>query len=372
MAGPRLALSHRNEPPEESLRPSFGFIEAGLVTPQFRRDELRENWVLVAPGRRQRPTLFQHSTQIAHADDPFAEGSEAHTPPEVFAIRESGTLPDTPGWRVRVFPNKFPAVQGPERVAIESGPDTPLPAIGRHEVVVDCPHSELHFARLPSMQIRDVFVSYRQRVRQLVAGDGWATVTVFKNEGPAAGASVGHCHSQILALPLIPEAVSRELAVCERSLRDHRKEFFAGWLSWHDTAGLVIDRNADFVVVAPYASRFPYEMWLVPVRPLFDFRLAEDGELLSLAVVLKGVLLALEDVANQPDWNFVLQLPPFPPSAETGYRWHLRILPRMTGVAGFEWGTGVFINPVPPEEAAEHLRSALNGHLAPEIEVPRT
>lgn len=372
MASPRWLTRIEKEPLEESRRPGFGFIRAGLVTPQFRRDELRENWVLIAPGRRQRPTLFRHSTQIAHADDPFVEGGEAHTPPEIFAIREPGTLPDTPGWRVRVFPNKFPAVQGPERVAIEPDSDTPLPAIGRHEVVVDCPHPELHFGRLPAKQIRDVFVSYRQRVRQLVADDGWATVTVFKNEGPAAGASVGHCHSQILALPLIPEAVARELAVCERSIREKGQEFFADWLAWHDSAGLVIDRNDDFLVVAPYASRFPYEMWLVPSHPLFDFRLVEDKELLNLAVLLKGVLLAFENAANQPDWNFVLQLPPFPPSAETGYRWHLRILPRMTGVAGFEWGTGVFINPVPPEEAAEHLRTALKGCRDPEVGEPRT
>jgi UDPglucose--hexose-1-phosphate uridylyltransferase len=292
------------------------------------------------------------------ADDPFAEGRELETPHETFAVRAAGTGPDEPGWRVRVVPNKFPALRpdvGPLSQADELW--ELAAAVGRHEVVIECPHGETDLARLPVPQVADVLRAYRERLLAMSHERRLRHALVFKNHGAAAGASLPHSHSQIVALPFVPPLVQRELDGAAAYHRAHGRCVFAELLRRELAAGVRIVRESDrFVVLCPYAARFPYEMWILPKTAGGRFELANADNLPELADVLRDALARLTSAAGGPAYNYYLHTAPF--GDDLPYRWHIEIAPRMTGIAGFELGGGTFVNLVPPETAATALRQA--------------
>ena len=345
---------------------------------ELRRDPIVGRMVIIAPERSARPQEFvdrPHAERSASC--PFCAGSEAETPHEIAALRDSGTSADGPGWRVRVIPNKYPALEASRATSVASAGATgvspvsgPLafqaePAVGVHEVIIETPEHLATTGSLTEAQLTDVLKVYRDRLRVHLSDPRLRYVQIFKNVGEAAGASIEHLHSQLMGLEFVPAAIVEELAGC----RDHQARtgrcVFCELVEQELAAGARIVVDSDEVVaLCPYASRFPYEVWLMPRRHTARFEDSDDrllgGVARGLLGVVRGIekLLASSGVASV-GYNYVLHSAPFDSSDPCHYHWHIEVLPRAVKQAGFEWGTGVQINPVAPEEAAAALRRLL-------------
>lgn len=328
---------------------------------ELRQDPLTGRWVVVAAERQARPRDFNARPSVSQKGIcPFCPGNENLTPSEIVAYRSNGS----PGWTVRVVPNKFPALcpRGDLRTA-EAGVYHVMSGIGAHEVIIESPRHRDSFSTMAVDDLRNVLFCYRERLLELKKDDRFVYVQIFKNVGEAAGASLKHPHSQLIALPTVPQGVLTELESSEAFYSGHgccllceilRQELEAG--------GHVIIDSPKFLAFAPFASRFPFEVWIVPKRHSFAYEETSAPEIEDLARVLGTVSRCVNGALNQPPFNLVLHTAPFGlrhADARRYYHWHLEILPVLTKVAGFEWGTGFFINPMPPEEAARHLAAAM-------------
>jgi UDPglucose--hexose-1-phosphate uridylyltransferase len=334
-----------------------GFMRAAF--PQLRKDPIIDRWVLIAPERAARPTELEESGHLAHhASCPFCEGHETETPPEVLAQRQIGSTPNGPGWRVRVVPNLFPAVKKVSGTfcAAEKVPDTFLTAHGVHEVVVECPHHETSLATFSSEQVRDVFAAYRDRLAALRSDPQLAYVQIFKNHGAAAGASVEHAHAQILGTGFVPSEIQAEVDGAAAYHSKNGRCVFCDLVERELAAGeRVVLAGEHIVAVTAWAGRFPYETWLLPRRHSAHYDRLTDAELGELADEMRTILQRLGNAASDAAYNFILHTAPM--AADESFHWHWEILPRMTGIAGYELATGCYLNPLPPEEAARRLKS---------------
>jgi UDPglucose--hexose-1-phosphate uridylyltransferase len=292
---------------------------------------------------------------------PFCPGQEHDTPNEVLAYREPGTEPNGPGWRLRVVPNKFPAVRlnvdlaASEGVLLESDP-----AVGVAEVLIDCPEHIDNPTLLSDEQFRDVFRAYRERLVALANDSRLAHVAIFKNVGAEAGASLGHTHSQLIATSIIPELMEFELSGADAYFTHTRRCVFCDLLK-HELAdgSRLVARSDHFIVVTAFAPRLAYEMWVLPLRHESRYESITDSAALELACLMKRVLRALDAAQHSPAYNWFLHTAPLHAAELPHYHWHLEILPRTSCPAGFEWGYGSHITTVTPEHAAEQLRAAL-------------
>jgi UDPglucose--hexose-1-phosphate uridylyltransferase len=339
---------------------------------ELRKDLISGRWVIIATERSKRPDDFRPSGAAGPAPEspgfcPFCAGSESKTPPEVFALRAPGTAPDAPGWTVRVVPNKFPALTpGPPAPKAARGIFQSMEGRGVHEVVIENPDHSLELGDLPSAHVRDVLRVFQLRIKAIEKEMHYQYVQVFKNKGKEAGASLSHPHSQIVATPIVPKRVKEEIYGGDRLYRTFKECGFCRILREEEAAGArIIARNPHFTAFAPYASRFPFEMTLFPKRHSAFFTDVREDELGPLAEILKEVLTRLKRTVNDPPFNMVLHQAPNPslsakdwPELHLKSHWHFEIIPILTKVAGFEWGTGFYINPVPPETGAEFLRKA--------------
>lgn len=349
---------------------------------ELRRDPIVGRQVIIAPERAARPQEFvdrPHTERTANC--PFCEGNEIETPGEIAALRAAATRPNEPGWQVRVIPNKYPAVgsQPSDGVAIDSEVDRvdpsaasgatahgvclrPAPAVGVHEVIIESPRHLAATGELSSAELADVLKLYRDRLRVHRADGRLRYVQIFKNVGEAAGASIEHLHSQLIGLEFVPAAIEAELGGC----RDHHARTgrcaFCDLLVQEFAVGeRIVTVSEEFVALCPYASRFPYEVWLLPRWHAERFEEADDRLLTAGADSLLGVLRGIEKLLASSGlasvgYNYVLHSAPFDMPANDHYHWHIEVLPRAVKQAGFEWSTGVHINPVAPEAAAATLR----------------
>lgn len=306
--------------------------------PQLRRDPIIDRWVLIAPERAARPgALVAHPNELPdHAEDcPFCEGREERTPPELQALRPSDSPANGPGWKVRVVPNQYPAARD---------------AVGVHELIVECPHHEASLANLPTAQIADVLSVIRDRMLVRKKDGRWQYAQWFKNHGTAAGASLAHTHSQMICLPDVPPAVQMEVEAVNRAgdcafCRYSRDEV--------QTGERIVYDDGKFVAICAVAGRFPFETWLMSKDHQAHFEDLADDPISQLAVALRHLLRRVDQVMGRPGYNLLLHSGPW---NHADFHWHFELLPRMTGIAGFELGAGIFINPVPPEDAARQLR----------------
>jgi UDPglucose--hexose-1-phosphate uridylyltransferase len=342
---------------------------SGLVTslesaPQpmseLRCDPLLNRWVLIAPARESRPNDFAAGSRVEQSAPlcPFCEGNEHLTGPEQLARRAEQTSPNGPGWTIRVIPNRYPAVTSEDEFSLvgESSANTTT-GWGRHEVIVETPrhlplsttHSADHW--------NEILQVFQERLRDFRRIPGLQHAFVFKNHGPAAGASFIHPHCQIIALPRVPNAVADEIQAGDHWWRQTghcpRCELVAGEIQ---DASRLVTASSKIVAFCPHASRFPYETWLLPRRHSSDFASAPPEVLNDLSSRLPAILVRLEQVIPGVSYNLVLHTAPLHAPALPGFHWRLEILPRLTGMAGFEWGSGWFINQVAPERAAQVLR----------------
>ena len=335
------------------------------LAPEYRRCPVTNRWVVIAPERAARPITLSHAAPHSRdangrADCPFCEGSEHETPGERFAIRADGTAPNGPGWQLRVVPNKFPAVRSHLALGFASEPSALFesrPAIGRHELVIPCSRHLSNPVDLTDGEFRDKLLAYRDRIQLHSANPQTAYVTIFQNVGAEAGASLAHLHSQIVTMPMVPDGVRHELDQSAAYFERVKKCVFCDILREElPLRHRVVTETPHFVVLTPFAARFAYEMWVLPKAHVSHFETINAEIALELAVVFKDILGRLDAVLHKPAYNFFLHTGPVRSGALVHYHWHFEIIPRTARAAGFEWGSGCFINTTSPEQAALELR----------------
>jgi UDPglucose--hexose-1-phosphate uridylyltransferase len=332
-----------------------------VAVPELRKDPVVGRWVIISTERARRPSDFNIEPVRARGGPcVFCAGNEDKTPPEIIAGRPHESAHNGPGWSFRVVPNKFPAlrIEGELEPAGEGLYDR-MNGVGAHEVVIETPDHDASMAGMSIDAVTDVFLAFRERLMDLKKDPRFEYVLVFKNHGEAAGASLEHPHSQLIATPIIPIMVTEELAgsalywqmkercvwcdVVRQERRDRRR---------------LITASGGFVTVAPFAPRFPFETWILPERHRSAFEESDLDEIRALAGLVVDFLKRMNTVLGAPPFNFMLHTAPLHDGPLDHFHWHLEIIPKLTRVAGYEWGSGFFINPVPPEDAAAALRDA--------------
>lgn len=336
--------------------------------PQLRRDPIVNRWVIIATERAKRPNdfVFESRGPSKGGSCPFCEGKESTTPPEILAFRRGDTNPNSTGWWVRTVPNKYPAL------AIEGGLDRrgvglydQMNGVGAHEVIIETSKHLLDITDLTQQEISEVLLAYQMRSLDLKKDQRFRYILIFKNCGEGAGASLEHTHSQLIATPVTPKRAREELMGCRHHYELKERCVFCDILDQElDGRKRVIQESSCFAVLAPFASCFPFETWIIPKRHCADFDQINEVERHDLAAVLKDTLSRINKALKNAPYNYVIHTAPnrVPrpghwQTLDKDYHWHLEIIPRVTGIAGFEWGTGFYINPMPPENAAEFLRN---------------
>jgi UDPglucose--hexose-1-phosphate uridylyltransferase len=328
--------------------------------PELRRDPVTARWVIIASDRAGRPDDF-HRAVVPVEKRPsvcvFCEGNERFTPPEIAAVRANGGR-NGGGWRVRVIPNKYPAlmVEG-ELTKRGDGMYDVMQGVGAHEVIVETPRHEVSLTGLSDDEVRDVLWLYKQRLIDLRNDVRLVYGLVFKNVGDKAGASLEHTHSQLIVTPIVPLRVQTEIDRCLKYLDYRGRCLLCDMVVQELSSGVrIVLETSNFVAFEPFAARFPFETHLMPKRHVSHFEMTEDGLLPELARALRNTLARIESAVDRPPYNYLIHTSPLNAGPLEHYHWHFEIIPRITRVAGFEWGTGFYINPVPPEQAAQFLR----------------
>jgi len=333
---------------------------------ELRWDPLKKNWIIMAheKGRIPRDFFRERKPRILSVC-PFCYGKEEKTSPEVFVVRPESSPADTPGWQVRVIPNKYPVLNAEGRPDERSrGLFRSMEGVGVHEIIIETPDHERGLADLSPGEIVNVLFAYRARMLALRGDDRLRYVLLFKNYGEEAGEGISHSHSQLIAVPVVPPVTAAEIEACREFHESEGDCLLCAMLRQERAEGeRIILENEHFIAFAPYASGFPFEMRIFPLVHCHDFSRITDQEMASLASALKDVLQRLKKLLRDPSYNFILHTAPPPPQAEENanglpgcYHWHLEMIPRLTKITGLEWGSGFQVNPMPPEPAAAFLR----------------
>ena len=328
--------------------------------PELRRDPIVGRWVIIATERAKRPTDYKSEKIAARAGSvcPLCPGHEDKTPPAVLVYREGDSPQPSAPWTVRVVPNKYPVLK------IEGDIDRrgeglydKMNGIGAHEVIVETSSHGKQLADLDPPAVESVLRAYSDRLLDLARDVRFRYGMVFKNHGAAAGATLEHSHSQLIALPVVPAAISAEMQGAERYYEFKERCIFCDIIRTELAEGKrVIYENDGFVVTAPYAPRFPFETWILPKHHSAAFEHADRRELAGLAAALRTALRKLNVALECPPYTYALHTAAFGQAHLSSYHWHIEIMPTRTRVAGFELGSWFYINATPPEDAAAFLR----------------
>jgi UDPglucose--hexose-1-phosphate uridylyltransferase len=335
--------------------------------PEVRLNQITGDWVIIATERARRPEDFKHAREHVTLPDhspscPFCTGNEGMTPSETLRLSD-----DEGRWTVRVVPNKYSALT-PEGVIVKKRDDLRecLSGVGLHEVIIESPIHNTTTALLPLDRVADILVAYRHRQLAFYNDDRVEHVIIFKNHGEDAGTSLEHPHSQIVGTPVFPGQVMNRL---NEAIRNYYYVNFGDCLyctymkGEKDDGVRVVSENEHFLAFVPYAALSPFHIWIYPKRHNACYGHITDDEIRALALILKEVLLRLYLGLGNPDYNYVIRSLS-PGGADAKYfHWYLAIVPRLTRAAGFELGTGMYINTSLPEESAEFLRNVPIGEL---------
>jgi len=340
-------------------------LQRGVAIPMsvIRQDATTKAWVIIASERAKRPHDFRRAMPARaspehEASCPFCPGHEMSTPPEVWRL--SG--PQGSGWAVRVIPNKFAALAGasePQRR--EAGPlFREMDGVGAHEVIIETPvHSQV-MPLMTDAEIERVLQAYQARFQALRGDPRVRYIIIFKNYGEQAGTSLEHPHSQLVATPIAPLRVRCTYEVAIRYYDDTGRCLYTDLVEAELEAGVrVVQETADFVVFHPFASHVPFETWIAPKRHQSSFGQVARDELAALAPALRETLQALYDALGNPDFNYIVHSAPIEDDSKHYYLWHIQILPRVTTIAGFELGSGMFTTTMFPEASAAFMRKVI-------------
>lgn len=329
----------------------------------LRKDPITGRWVIIASERAKRPRDFLSERSIKPTGVcPLCTGNEGMTPPEILAYRGNGGVANTPGWTLRVVPNRFPALR------IEGNLDRRgqgmfdlMNGVGAHEVIIETQEHDRDLPDLDQTAIEGVMRAFRERSVDLRKDSRFQYVLIFRNHGESAGATLEHPHSQLIATPVVPIRVASEINGCRKYFELRERCVFCDMVREEIASHQrIVLENDRFVVIAPFASRFPFESWIIPKEHRADFGTSSPADLSACGAALRETLRRMRQVLDDPPYNFVIHTSPIQlrDKDEEVYHWHIEVMPRLTRVAGFEWGSGFYINPTPPEEAAEFMRGA--------------
>lgn len=335
--------------------------------PELRQDPTTKEWVVIAHERAKRPDQFRSrksSSAVLRGDDhpcPFCPGNEHLTPPEVYVV------PDTEGknksgWRMRVVPNKFAALT-PEQTSVHHDHGRffhAMDGFGYHEVIIESPEHDKVLPLTSDQEILELLECYCQRYYATRKDTRVKLILLFRNHGERAGTSLEHPHSQLVATPVIPFHIRQKYEVAIRHYDDTGRCLYCDVVQEEKASGkrIVLD-SPHFLIFQPFASQVPFETWIVPKHHNPCFARITAAEKLELASVLRRILRALYESLGNPDFNLIVHTAPVEDENKPYFLWHIEIRPRLTTDAGFELGTGIYINTAIPEETAPFLRAEI-------------
>ena len=328
--------------------------------PELRRDPIVGRWVIVDTDHPRLPQNYECETHTQKGGVcPFCYGNESITPPEIESFRDLHTAHNTPGWQVRVVPNKFPAlkIEG-DLDRRGSGIYDLLNGIGAHEVLIETPYHNKDIPDLINEEVEKIILMYCRRSLDLIKDKRFKYIMIFKNYGPAAGASLEHPHTQIIALPMVPKNPLEEIKGAENYFEFRERCIYCDIIRQElDEKERIISENNHFLALCPFVSRFPFEIWIIPKQHYGYFYHLPPEEIPALASILKDTISKIKNIFGNLSYNFIIHSSPA--NGDTGiegYHWHIEFMPKLMHVAGFEWGSGFYVVPTPPELAAQYLK----------------
>ncbi|BDU50812.1 galactose-1-phosphate uridylyltransferase [Haliovirga abyssi] len=334
---------------------------------ELRKDPVSKRWVIFAPERSKRPSDYRKDKDEEVKVDleeesgkcPFCEGKEKTSGDELLAYEKiPGRKPNSPGWWVRVLENKYPALQDESEIGKKGvGIYDKMNGVGHHEIIVETPKHHKCISDLEYNEVEKVIWAYRDRYMTLQEDARMKYVLIFKNYGKDAGASLEHSHSQLIATPVVPKRVEEEISGARHYYEFRDRCVFCDIVTQElADKERIVEENDNFIAFVFFAGRFPYETWILPKKHSSNFENITKKEVMNLAVILKNVLKRIKGALGDPAYNFVIHTLPINGEGQHYYHWHIEIMPKLTKVAGFEWGSGFYINPELPEKAAKILR----------------
>ena len=334
---------------------------------ELRKDPISERWVIIAEERGERPTDF---LPIRGEDDiipcPFCPNNEHLTPIEILAYRPSESAPNSSDWWLRVIPDRTPAlvIEGELTLTID-GVFEKLYGIGANELIIEHREHNKSFLDMSLKDVNEILWAYKDRITDLKQDKRFKYVLISRNRGRFAGSFFRHPHSHLIATPVIPYRVQDELNGSLNYYNEHTRCIYCDILASEENnknnSRIIID-NELMIAFMPFAPRFPYETWIMPKYHNAHYEHITKEEIKALAEILSSVMKKLYIKLDTPPYNYFLHTAPLnirekkAKAYSESYHWHIEILPRLTGTAGFEWATGFYINPLSPEHAARLLR----------------
>ncbi|MFH1073981.1 MAG: galactose-1-phosphate uridylyltransferase [Candidatus Firestonebacteria bacterium] len=326
--------------------------------PELRQNKTTREWVIIATERAKRPEDFISKSKIKTIPEfkqecVFCPGNEAKTPPEILRTGKTGS-----NWSVRVIPNKFAALSPDSNFLVkQSGMFRSRGGYGHHEVVIESPKHNTTTALLDEAQIISILKTYKNRYNFLAKDPEIKDIVIFKNHGQEAGTSLEHSHSQIVATPIVPRQVRSRMEIAMSNYDDHHECLYCRIMAEELKAkARIIAETEHFVCFTPYAALTPFHTWIYPKTHNSNYGCVNDAELADFAKIIRITLRKFYIGLNNPDYNYVIRSAPIDAGNVNYFHWYLSIIPRLTKSAGFELGSGMFINSSLPEENAEFLR----------------
>lgn len=333
---------------------------------EIRKDPFTEQWIITGTENEQ-----EFFTSLAAQEKtewkvcPFCPGSEKISGKEIYALRVPGAMPDNPGWEVRVVPSHQAALQ--IETDLDRRPDgifDLMNNVGAHEVIIETPEHIKNLSNLSVEQVSKVIYTYQARMRDLEGDKRFKYSLVFKNQRKSSKYRLGHSHSQLVALPITPKIIKDELQNARNYYSYKDRCLYCDVINQElKETKRIVEENDFYIAITPFASRFPFEVWLLPKVHNYDFIKENPESLHNLAKILKNSLLRIEKTLDDPPLNFMLHSAPYLREREgywetirNDYHWHLEIIPQTVEITGLEWGTGSHIEPLLPETAAHILR----------------
>ncbi len=333
--------------------------------PEMRKNLLTDNWVIMAPERAKRPHSHisldvGHLHAEHHHECHFCYGNEHETPEEVLAYGRKTNIANSPGWELRVVSNRFPAVDMEKQFSENfiQPLEVSSYAEGRAEVIIETPHHSKNMAFYNLNEMERVLNAYKERYIAISQEKHIKYVIIFKNYGKKAGASISHPHSQIIGIPIIPPVVKQELSLAKKYYKDKKKCIYCDMINRQlmEKSRVVLE-NEEFICFMPYAARSPFETWILPKFHSDSFEFMDNLQIKKLAEILKAVLYKIHEATDNAPYNYFIHTSPVKTDTAEYYHWHVELVPRTTTHAGFELGTGIYINISTPEENAKLLKS---------------
>jgi UDPglucose--hexose-1-phosphate uridylyltransferase len=339
----------------------------------IRHDRVHGTHVIIAPERLHRPNCYgdEEKEEVLREEHcPFCEGNESMTPPEIFTIRETGSLPNKKGWKTRVVPNLYKAVQIEAAYEHHYGFFDHWEGFGAHELIIDTPVHHTSITQWSESEVVNWLQTLRARVSDLRKDGRIAYISLFKNEGSEAGASQQHCHTQLIGLPIVPKLLKERY---QRSLTYYKQNACALLESEIEqeeaSKERVVAKHGDFTAYCPYASAYPFEVVISSKKAVGQIDTLHDETIAEVATLLRVILKNMKKQLGCFTFNLAISTPPLQ-AKDFEYdilthtnemcRFSIRIMPRLYHIAGFEVSTGIMINPVAPEHAAKLLRESAN------------